>query len=59
MEVDDTTYGEAAVVKIWFKNDDFGYAMNPKVIVEDSLLMKYIQRIIFLGDVMKLSCVMI
>lgn len=36
MEVDDTTYGEAAVVKIGFKNDDFGYAMNPKVIVEDS-----------------------
>ena len=35
MEVDDTTYGEAAVVKIWFKSSDFGTYYSPKVVVED------------------------
>ncbi len=35
MEVDDTTYGEAAVVKIWFKSSGFGTYYSPKVVVED------------------------
>ena len=34
MEVDDTTYGEGAVVKVWIKDSDFAYAYDPKVIVQ-------------------------
>ena len=36
MEVDDTTYGEGAVVKVWIKNSDFGIVYNPKIkVVQD------------------------
>lgn len=38
MEVDDTTYGESAVVKVWFKDSGFGIAYNPKIIVEGNYI---------------------
>ena len=41
MEVDDTTYGKGAVVKVWFKDRGFGIVYNPKVIVDG----KYIHEV--------------